>query len=206
MSPLTHLLASWVVAAKTTDNVRDMRLVTLAGLLPDLDGAGILLDLMHDSSLKAGAFYYEQYHHWLLHGIAGGVALAFVLACFARARWRVFLMALIVFHLHLICDLAGSRGDGPGDIWPIYYLGPFTSRHLVFTWAHQWKLDGWQNKIISVTLLFTCLWMGAKMGCSVLSVFCQKLDRAIIPILQKWANALGIVKTTPPAVQMPKSN
>jgi hypothetical protein len=38
MSPLTHLLASWIVAAKTTDNPRDRRLVTLAGVAPDLDG------------------------------------------------------------------------------------------------------------------------------------------------------------------------
>ena len=124
--------------------------------------------------------------------MAGGLVLAFILACFARARWRVFLWALVVFHLHLICDLAGSRGDGPGDIWPIYYLGPFTQRHLVFTWACQWKLDGWQNKIISVTLLFVCLWMAAKLGCSVVGVFCQKLDQAIVPILQKWATTLGM--------------
>jgi len=38
MSPETHLLASWIVAAKTTDNPRDCRLVTLAGILPNGDG------------------------------------------------------------------------------------------------------------------------------------------------------------------------
>ena len=36
MAPITHFLASWIIAAKTTDNPRDCRLVTLAGILPDL--------------------------------------------------------------------------------------------------------------------------------------------------------------------------
>ena len=45
MSPITHLLASWIVAAKTTDNLRDRRLVTLAGVLPDLDGLEVSLEM-----------------------------------------------------------------------------------------------------------------------------------------------------------------
>ena len=42
MSPATHLFIfmNWVIAAKTTDNPRDCRLVTLAGILPELDGLG----------------------------------------------------------------------------------------------------------------------------------------------------------------------
>ena len=45
MSPATHLFVSWVIAAKTTDNPRDCRLVTLAGILPDLDGLGLIPDV-----------------------------------------------------------------------------------------------------------------------------------------------------------------
>jgi len=45
MSPETHLLASWIIAVKTTDNRRDCRLVALAGLLPELDGLGVLADM-----------------------------------------------------------------------------------------------------------------------------------------------------------------
>jgi hypothetical protein len=52
MSPITHLLASWIVAAKTTDNLRDRRLVTLAGVAPDLDGLGIIVRFI--SGLSAG--------------------------------------------------------------------------------------------------------------------------------------------------------
>jgi inner membrane protein len=45
VSPESHLLASWIIAAKTTDNLRDCRLVTLAGILPDADGLGLIVDL-----------------------------------------------------------------------------------------------------------------------------------------------------------------
>ncbi len=45
VSPETHLLASWIIAAKTTDNARDCRLVTLAGILPDADGLGVIVDI-----------------------------------------------------------------------------------------------------------------------------------------------------------------
>jgi hypothetical protein len=34
VAPETHLLASWIIAAKTTDNPRDCRLVTLSLLYP----------------------------------------------------------------------------------------------------------------------------------------------------------------------------
>ena len=44
MAPETHLLLSWIIAAKTTDNPRDRQLVTLAGILPDVDGLGLLVD------------------------------------------------------------------------------------------------------------------------------------------------------------------
>ena len=44
MSPGAHFFMSRVIAAKTTDNPRDCRLVTLAGVLPDLDGPGLIPD------------------------------------------------------------------------------------------------------------------------------------------------------------------
>jgi inner membrane protein len=45
MSPETHLFASWIIATKTTRNLRDSRLVTLAGILPDADGLGLIVDM-----------------------------------------------------------------------------------------------------------------------------------------------------------------
>ncbi len=191
MSPLTHLLASWVVAAKTNDNLRDVRLVTLAGVLPDADGFGLVIDMIKDPSLKNGAYYYQEYHHWLAHGIFGGLAIALLLTCFAQRRWRVFLLALLTFHLHLVCDFVGSRGPTVNDLWPIFYLGPLT-RHPMWTWVHQWALDGWQNRIISVALFLGVLWMAMRRGDSVVGVFNRRADGVFVGILRKWRDALTV--------------
>ena len=48
VSSMTHLLASWLVAVKTTNNPRDCRLATLAGLLPDADGLGLVVDVANE--------------------------------------------------------------------------------------------------------------------------------------------------------------
>ncbi len=156
MSPATHFFMSWVIAAKTTDNPRDCRLVTLAGVLPDLDGLGLIPDVVTRALGYRGTLYYEHYHHFLLHGIYGGVAIAVLLACFARHRWRVLVLALLVFHLHLLCDIAGSRGPDPDDLWPIYYFGPF-NKNVMWIWKGQWQLDSWFNEILSVVLFIWSL-------------------------------------------------
>ena len=190
MSPLTHLLASWIVAAKTTNNPRDCRLVTLAGILPDLDGAGLIVDLAHNLSGRGSSQYYATYHHFLLHGGLGAIAIAGLIACFARERWRVAMLALIVFHLHLLCDLVGSRGPSPQDLWPIYYFGPL-SYHPVWIWKGQWRLDGWFNRVFTVALLLWALWLATSLGHSILGVFNRRLDRMVVPVLKKWREQLG---------------
>ena len=65
MAPTTHLLASWIVAAKTTDNPRDCRLVTLAGVLPDLDGLGYVADLFNSVFRHRETNYY-QIRDWVV--------------------------------------------------------------------------------------------------------------------------------------------
>jgi hypothetical protein len=145
-----------MVAAKTTDNPRDCRLVALAGILPDADGLGLLIDFPNRVLGYKETFFYHQYHHWLLHGALGAILTSALLACFARHRGRVALLTLITFHLHLLCDLVGSRGPSPTDLWPIFYLGPF-STHPMWIWHGQWRLDGWQNQIITVALVFGTL-------------------------------------------------
>src|SRR6185369_15721062 len=117
MSPITHFLASWLIAVKTTDNPRDTALVTLAGVAPDLDGLGLVADI----ALKhQEAFLYQQYHHWLAHGLFGALLCSGLFACLGRRRVAVFFLSLLTFHLHLLCDLVGSRGPTPNDMWPIY--------------------------------------------------------------------------------------
>ncbi len=188
MSPVTHLFASWLIAAKTTDNPRDCRLVTLAGVLPDLDGAGLLVDLTNRALGREETWYYGQYHHFLLHGILGGLAMAVLFGLLARKHWRVGLMALAVFHVHLFCDLIGSRGPSPSDLWPIYYLAPWTKTPM-WVWSGQWQLDGWPNRLISVVLMFACLVLPLRLGHSVVGVFNRRADRVFVQVLRRWQAA-----------------
>src|ERR1700722_2744147 len=104
MSPLTHLGASWIVAAKTTDNLRDRRLVTLAGVAPDLDGLGLLLDYAKGAFTSGKYYYYPTYHHWLTHGLPAAMVCSVLMAALGRRQGRVFWLAMLTFHLHLLCD------------------------------------------------------------------------------------------------------
>jgi hypothetical protein len=185
MSPVTHLFISWVIAAKTTDNPRDCRLVTLAGILPDADGLGVVLDSANRMLGRRETLFYEHYHHFLLHGIYGGIAIAALMTCFARQRWRVALLALLVFHVHLLCDIVGSRGPDPEDLWPIFYLGPF-SKNVMWIWKGQWPLDAWPNRILSVVMFLWSLKIAVRLGYSFVGVFNRRLDEIFVGVLRKW--------------------
>jgi len=192
MAPTTHLLASWILAAKTTDNPRDCRLVTLAGILPDLDGLGYFVDVFNSVARHKQTEYYQAYHHLWLHGLPGALAVTAVLVCFARRRGRVAIFALVAYHLHLLCDLAGSRGPDPSDIWPIFYFAPLRLHsswwrtHSVWTWKYQWPLFGWQNGVISAALFVWAMALTLQRGDSIIGVFNRKADEVFVRTLRGW--------------------
>jgi inner membrane protein len=139
MSPLVHAELSWLLGQSLRER-RDRILVTCAGLAPDLDGLGLL----------GGAELYERYHHVLFHGYLGALVTVLVCTALARARTRVALLSLLAFHVHLLCDLAGS---GPG--WPILYLWP--TSHAEWFWEGQWNLASWQNAVIALGVTLAAL-------------------------------------------------
>jgi ABC-type cobalamin transport system permease subunit len=191
MSPETHLFGSWIIAAKTTNNLRDCRLVTLAGILPDADGLGLLADWAGEALGRKPTFFYQNYHHYILHGAFGALLVTAVLTCFARQRGRVALLSLLVFHLHLLCDFVGSRGPSATDLWPIYYLGPFTMNSMCWYWTGQWRLDGWQNRYLTLALFFWSLWLATELGHSFVGVFSRRADEVFVSVLRKWRTALA---------------
>jgi len=159
--------------------------------MPDLDGLGLIVDV--GKSLITGKEptfqYYQQYHHYLLHGWPGAILVSGLLVCFARERFRVALLCLLTFHLHLVCDLIGSRGPTPGDLWPIAYAEPIF-RHPVFFWKGQWRLDGWQNRIICVALFLPELTLAPSRGYSCVEVFSRRTDGVFVSVLRKWRSSL----------------
>lgn len=192
MFPLTHLLSSWVIGAASTRIPRDCRLVALAGIAPDLDGAGIIVDGLN---ALAGhrSLYYAHYHHYLLHGWLAGVILAAVAACLASDKLRVALLVLAVFHLHLLFDFVGSRGPSPEDLWPIFYHGPF-DKDPMWIWKGQWRLDSWINRVFTLALFAAAWWLAVVKGHSFVGVFSRRLDRIVVPVLQKWSAQLSRVR------------
>jgi inner membrane protein len=189
MSPETHLIGSWIIGAKATSNLRDCRLVALAGILPDADGLGLLVDWFTQWRGGFQTSLYAEYHHWVLHGAFGALLVTTVLTAFAKDRARVAVLALLVFHLHLLCDLLGSRGPSVQDVWPIYYFGPFSHNHM-WLWKGQWRLDGWQNRYFSTALTLWALWIAAHVGHSFVGVFSRKLDAVFSGVLVKWCRQM----------------
>lgn len=139
MNPIVHAELSWLMTLRLRER-RDRVLVTCAGLAPDLDGL----------VLVGGEELYARYHHVLFHGYVGALITAAVCTALARQRGWVALLSLAAFHLHLLCDLAGS---GPG--WGIHYFWP-GSMHEWF-WKGQWNLASWQNSVIGLVATLACL-------------------------------------------------
>ena len=191
MEPVVHLIGSWLVASATTNNPRDRKLVTLAGVLPDADGLGIIPDVVGSwiSGKECTYYYYQQYHHLLFHGWPAAIVVSILFALYAQQRRRVLLLCLATFHLHLLCDLVGSRGPDPGDLWPICYSEPLF-RHPIWFWKHQWKLDGWQNQTIFFLIFGASLLVAVKKGYSFFEIFGSRLDSVFVKVLQKWHQRL----------------
>lgn len=187
MSPITHLVGSWLVAVATTDNPRDRKLVTWAGVVPDADGLGVIPGVIGSwiSGKECTFQYYQTYHHLLTHGWPAAVVVSILFALCAHNRRLVLLLCLLTFHLHLLCDLIGSRGSDVGDLWPICYSEPLF-RHPIWFWKHQWKLDGWQNQTIFVVLFLVSLWVATKKGFSFVEVINSRADKIFVDVLQKW--------------------
>jgi hypothetical protein len=92
---------------------------------------------------------------------------------------------LLVFHLHLLCDIAGSRGPDPDDLWPIYYFGPL-NKNVMWIWKGQWRLDSWFNEILSVVLFVWSLRIAVQRGYSFVGVFSRRLDEKFAGVLRQW--------------------
>ncbi len=116
MSPVTHFLSGWVLANCTKLNPRDRALVTLASVAPDLDGLGIIPELLTRNSAHP-LLWFSLYHH-SRHTLAFALVIAAVVLAVANQTWKTGFLALLRFHLHLLEDLLGSRGHD-GYQWPI---------------------------------------------------------------------------------------
>ncbi len=186
MNTITHFLASWVLADSGGLKKRERALVTWSGVLPDLDGFGVIIDLGNRLLGRPETDYYETHHHILGHGLAAGMVFAILTGVAGLNRLKAALFSFVAFHLHLLCDLVGSRGSNPLDIWTTSYLAPF-SDSLILSWNGQWPLTGWQNTTISVLLMGWILHRAVTQGYSPVSLFSMRADSVFVSTLQaRW--------------------
>jgi hypothetical protein len=188
VNPITHLLASWTVANIPRLEKRDRAIVTISGLIPDLDGAGAIVEVLTRDTGHP-LYWWTDYHHVLGHNI--GIGLALLAAGLAAGRRRVMtgLMALSAFHLHLLGDLVGARGPEGFD-WPIPYLLPF-SDHLQLSWSGQWALNAWPNIVITIVLLTITFYLAWLRGFSPLEMISRRADQAFVGALHKRFGSPG---------------
>jgi hypothetical protein len=188
---ITHLLSGWAVAEPTTLEHRDRTILAWASVAPDLDGLGVLVDVANRALGRPESFLYSRWHHELLHGLPGALAIAAVSTLLARSRLRVAVLSFALVHLHLLCDLVGSRGPATGDIWPIHYLAPFSS-FPTFAWSGQWPLNGWPNIVLTLLLIGYAFVRAITHGNSPVSLFHRGANLAFVRALRhRWARLKG---------------
>jgi hypothetical protein len=178
MSPVTHFLAGWLVANAAPGAGRKERAaITLAAVAPDLDGLGIVPELLTRNT-DHPLLWFSDYHHLLAHNLLASMVAASAAFLLCSKRWLAAGFVLLNFHLHLLCDLVGSRGPD-GHQWPIPYLWPF-SKAWQWTWSGQWHLDAWPNFVITGAVLVVTCALAHKRGFSPVEMISVKADQAVI--------------------------
>lgn len=173
---------SWLSSNLIDCNVRERRIITVSGIAPDIDGFGLLVDpilrmLGYSSNL------WGEFHH-SLHNL-GFCLLVSVTAYLVATvnKFKVACLAFLLFHLHLIFDLVGSKGPD-GYQWPISYFEPFSDSINLY-WQFQWELNAWPNIAIGLMLYLTVFWFAIQQKRSPFELVSKRADDAFIGILDK---------------------
>jgi inner membrane protein len=182
MTPGAHLLTSWILAENFVTTSRERRLVALAGIFPDIDGIGLIVDLVNRNKTE----YYALYHHVFCHNLFIGLLVSAISTLFVKSnKLRLFSLMLCAHHLHLFSDLIGSKGPD-GYQWPLPYFYPFAPT-IEITWHGQWLLNGWQNLCILVVLFAWTVIYAIRHRRSFIEVISSALDRQIFfAVNKRW--------------------
>lgn len=181
MSPITHFFSGWVFANCFDLNRRDRAIVTLACVVPDIDGLGIIPELLTRNSAHP-LLWFSEYHH-SLHNLTFALLVGAIAFALATQKWKASLLAFLSFHLHLFEDVIGSRGPD-GYQWPISYFAPFLPSAQIL-WPGQWALNAWPNIVLTILLLLITLWLARQRGFSPLEMISTKADATLVATLRR---------------------
>jgi inner membrane protein len=176
MSPVTHFLTGWMLANSARLEPPDRMLVTFSAVVPDVDGLGIVAEILSRNS-RQPLLWFSRYHH-SLHNLAFALVITLIAFALAEQKGKTSALCFFGFHLHLFEDLLGSRGPD-GDQWPIPYLAPFSSAANL-TWHGQWSLNAWPNFAITIALLSVTLYLAWARGYSPLELASKEMDHEFV--------------------------
>lgn len=189
VSPITHFFAGWLVASVPRLERQDIAVVTIASVAPDVDGIGVVPELITRNSAHP-LEWFTRFHHGIAHNLLFAIVVTVLAYAIARRKLVTAGLAFLAIHLHFLMDILGSRGPD-GYSWPIPYLVPFSSK-LQFVWSGQWALNSWQNVVITCGLLVLTLLRLVQIGRSPVEIFSRPTDRQVVAILrQRWAEISG---------------
>jgi inner membrane protein len=162
---------------------RERMILTFSGIAPDIDGVGVLIDMLAPL-FGMSTNLWVQYHH-TLHTLFFAIVVALMAAFFAsKQKLFVGFLAFVFFHIHLLCDLLGSRGPD-GYLWPIPYFSPISNDFLLI-WSGQWELNAWQNVVIACFLFFVTYRLIKIKKVSPFEIISEKMSQTFLKLLKVW--------------------
>src|SRR6185437_13207415 len=217
MSPVTHFFAGWVLACASPVPLRrrEKALVVAAAVAPDLDGLGIIPELLTRHSSHP-LLWFSEYHH-SLHTLAFAsvCTIAAFLVTGPSARRKIsptefgsassasrlemrnspqhlvltqypWITALLVFvSFHLHLMCDLVGARGPDG-----YQWPIPylkpfSNTAQLAWHGQWALNGWQNFVVTGVLLVATMWIAWRFETSPLELVSGPANRAFTRTLRQ---------------------
>jgi hypothetical protein len=146
MSPLIHLITVWLIAILFSLELKERRIVVLAGIISDIDGALILIS--QDLFLE----YHHSFGHSLIFGIPFILVISLIFSSKLRTKLIVSGVSLFAFISHLLLDIFGTNWS-VNPFYPILDLdlsiSPTLSNEIIY-----WVLDPIFAIIIFVLMAF----------------------------------------------------
>ncbi len=174
MSPVTHFLTGWAVANSITLRRRERLLVTLAAVVPDIDGLGIVPELLTRNTSHP-VLWFTEFHHQM-HTLLFAVIVGAIASALAASKLKTGLLALLAFHIHLAEDIVGARG--PDGLWFVPYFQPFSPAQ--WAWSGQWALNSWQNYVVTVALLLFAFYVARTYSRSPIEMVSSRADALLV--------------------------
>jgi LexA-binding, inner membrane-associated putative hydrolase len=185
----THAFIGWWTANVVPLSRRDRLMVFLGGVLPDLDGLGLLYSQQ----------VYVTYHHVLCHNLLGCIFWSALVASLSQQRGKCATLAFLSWHLHLACDYFGAGGKD-GSIWPLPYLYPLIGEVSAnglggpaWYWNHwQWPLNGWPNLVVTLITFIGFVYIAVRLDRTCFEYLSLRMDQVFCRTLRHWVGGQAV--------------